>query len=159
MEDDFPTGPDPAWLIWCDNLLKRLVPEDMTRPASSRQGQLLVAAFMLAWEVRNAGANWDDKREEFNACEEFVVRHLCDGTLGDRVTEFVRKTFAELHRWMNRESEDFAGLYTAMNRVDGLAYHWCRLHPDPISPEVVPWEFPEAHDGERGSASSDGGLR
>jgi hypothetical protein len=148
LEAEFPTGPDPEWLIWCDRLLKQLVPEDMTRPASSRQGQLLVAAFTLRWEVRNAGANWEDKLEEFEACEEFVTRHLCDGTLGDKVAVFVRRTFAHLHQWMNFESKNYGGLYVAMNRVDELAYYWCRLHPEPIAPEVVSWERSEAPDTE-----------
>jgi hypothetical protein len=154
VEVDLTTGPDPTWLVWCDNLLKRLVPENMSRPAPSPQGQLLVAAFNLAWEVRNAGANWEDQRERFAACEEFVARHLCDGTLGNRVAEFVGGTFAQLRRWMNRESKDYTGLYEAMNRVDELAYHWCRLHPEPIAPEVVPWEFPEASD----DAAEGGGI-
>ncbi|OWK38422.1 hypothetical protein [Fimbriiglobus ruber] len=156
MDDEYPNGPDPAWLVWCDKLLKRLVPEDMFSPATSRQGQLLVAASTLFWEVRNAGANWDDKPELFAACEEFVARHLCDGTMGGWVAEFVRGTFAHLHRWMDRETQDYAGLYEAMFRLDGLAYHWCRLHPEPIPPEVVLWEFPATPDAEQGSVLSRG---
>jgi len=158
VDDEFPNGPDPAWLVWCDKLLKRLVPEDMTRPASSRQGQLLVATFTLVWEVRNAGANWEEQPELFTACEEFVARHLCDGTLGGRAAEFVRRTFAHLHRWMNRETKDYTGLYEAMDRMDGLAYHWCRLHPEPIPPEVVPWETPGPPDAEPSAAADPGRM-
>jgi hypothetical protein len=143
MKEDYLTGPDADYLPWCDELWKQLVPHDLTHPATSRQGQLLVAAFTLAWEVRNAGANWDDKPELYAACESFVSRHLCDGTFDSQVCAFVEGAFAELHQWMDRESQDYERVYNSINQVETLTYHWCRLHPVPIAPEQVKWESAE----------------
>jgi hypothetical protein len=143
VEEDYLRGDDYGSLPWCNEVWYRLVPQNLSHPASSRQGQLLVAAFTLVWEVRNAGANWDDKPELYAACEDFLTRHLCDGTFDSLVCEFARGAFVELNRWMGRESEDYDRVYKSLNRVMTLTYHWCRLHPDSIAPEPVTWEAAE----------------
>jgi hypothetical protein len=140
VEENYLTGLDYSCLPWCNEAWEKLVPKNLTHPAASRQGQLLVAAFTLVWEVRNAGANWDDTLELFLACQEFVTRDLCDGTFDSRVCEYVRGAFAELSRWMGRESEDYTKVYDSIGRVYTLAHHWCRLHSEPLPPQIVCWE-------------------
>lgn len=139
MDEDYLSGPDYWSLSWCGEQAQQLTPEVYNQRANSRQGQLLVAAFGFKWELRNAGANWEDYPEKYAAYSEFVVRHLCDGTFEARVCAFVRGAIAELYRWMRREVGG-QKVYDAMARVVTLAHHWCRLHPAPIPPEVVLWE-------------------
>ncbi len=140
MTEDYLDGLLYMEMPWCREVRERLTPDVYSQPASSRQGQLLVAASALNGAVIDGGVNWDDFPELWAAKEEFVLRHLCDGTFGERVCEFVQAAIAALNRWMNRESNDYKAAYGSIARVYTLAYHWCRLHPDAIPPLVVPWE-------------------
>jgi len=153
VDEEYLTGPDYSGLPWCNYLWHKLAPQYLNHRAASRQGQLLVAGFTLVWEVRNVGANWDNKPELYMACQEFLNRHLSDGTFDSRVSQFVCEAFVELNRWMGRESEDWDRVYKSINRVLTLAYHWCRLHPDSIAPELVAWEV-----GEPAAAPDRGGT-
>ena len=143
MAEDYLDGLLYMEMPWCRELLFRFTPEVYSQSATSRQGQLLVASSALNGAVIDGGVNWDDFPELWTAREEFVIRHLCDGTFDARVCEFVRAAVMGLNRWMNRESRNYKAAYDSIARVYTLAYHWCRLHPDPIPPLSVPWEEAE----------------
>jgi hypothetical protein len=117
-----------------EKLWTRLVPERGGQ-AETLQGMLLIAALRLEREMINAGgANWSDRRQEYEAYCDLVLRYLCDGTFDERLSDVVRNAIGSLRRWMNCEIAGADRVADLVGNLRPLAYHWCRLHADPI-----PW--------------------
>ena len=144
VEKDYLSGPRKYELRWCEEFYKRLVsPEDLDeRPSPTLQGQLLYAATNLQYELASCGERWDEATEVFLAYELFVLSHLCDGTFDAAACTLSRRAMDGLNRWMNRQECDGGQVSDDLDKMLLLAFHWCRLHPEPLPPATVMWESP-----------------
>jgi hypothetical protein len=132
----------PSWR----DLRDRLVPD--RGQADTVQGELLRAAGRVSREhSANGCMNWN---ADFDRLCDFASDHLADGTFNRRVSEYVRKAFADmktLGRWyaerdaledeeaidrMNEEGPTSEPEDGAIDRMEQLAELWCRAHPDGI---------------------------
>lgn len=147
-EEDYLYGPRKYELRWCEEFYKRLVWSDdaaETMPPS-RQGQLLSAATEIQYEYSSGGQRLEGAIDVFQAYSEFVLAHLCDGTFNAEVRQVCSRAALGFKTWLNGgEIADFT-LSDDLDELVMLAYHWCRLHPEPLPPHRVMWENPAEPD-------------